>query len=155
MYAAVGGNTPTVRLLLRRGASAQPAGSNGWTALTIASAKGFADVVALLLGHGADVNARDVYGWTPLSRAAYEKRTEVVRLLLEQPGLAVDAVDDQGATALHHAAAQGATPVVQLLIAYGADRELEDKSGRTAAMRARESGYPSIAMLVDQGTSRP
>ncbi len=52
-----------------------------WTALTLASCKGYHDVVELLLNAGADVNAVSGGGKTALFWARYYEHEDIVDLL--------------------------------------------------------------------------
>ena len=58
-------------------------GSNGYTALMLASEKGHVDAVQALLDAGADIEAKDYYGWTALMLASRYGHVEVVQALLD------------------------------------------------------------------------
>jgi ankyrin repeat protein len=91
-----------------------------------------------------------------------------VRLLLAQPGIDVNAVDEDGRTALWHAAAQGgydeftiryrkkkyleedALQIARMLIAAGADESIADKSGTTPLDVARKISFTSYENLITQ-----
>jgi hypothetical protein len=51
------------------------------------------------------------------------------------------------------AAGAGHPEVVATLLAHGADPDLMDRDGRTAAERARDSGYDEVVRLLE--TSAP
>ena len=74
MYAAWQGDPQVLGELLGLGVALEQRATNGWTALTMAAAKGHVACVRLLLGAGARVDPPDVYGWTPLMRAAERTR---------------------------------------------------------------------------------
>ncbi|WP_369134563.1 ankyrin repeat domain-containing protein [Modestobacter sp. I12A-02662] len=129
-WAACGGATEAVDLLLTRGA-------HPGAALHVAAAAGSAPVVHRLLGAGAAVDVRDpATGRTPLHSAVASAPDEqvlaMVRLLLGA-GADVDAVTQDGASALdiarvagarRRAASPGRDPVsetlVEVLVAAGA-----------------------------------
>jgi ankyrin repeat protein len=51
-------------------------------------------------------------------------------------------------TPLHDAAEVGRKDIVALLLEKGADREIRDLSGRTAAEVAEKAGYPELVPLL-------
>jgi uncharacterized protein len=82
LLAAKNGNAAVMQPLLKSGADANLATSNGTTPLMFAAAAGSADAVKILLDHGADVNAKESYrSLTPVMYAAAADRTDVVHLL--------------------------------------------------------------------------
>ena len=143
-----------VRLLLSRGAEVNVVSRNGWTALMIAAAKGYATVARVLLRHGARPAIPDIYGWTPLMRAVYAGHADVVRLLLESRRAEVNARDEHGDTALHRAAERGDLDSIRLLLRYGADPALRDAEGLTPAQIAAASGHEAVAALLAQKRRR-
>jgi len=66
IYAAAGGHTAVLALLLEGGCKAAHAAANGTSGLKASAANGHTECVALLLLRGVDVNVRDSYGATPL-----------------------------------------------------------------------------------------
>lgn len=58
---------------------------------------------------------------------------------------------DGDRTAMHWACARGHTRCVDLLLAAGADPELTDKSGRTAAGVALQFGHDALAFRIERG----
>lgn len=152
MYAAVGGHTEIVDLLIRHGADVDARGTNGWGALMVACAKGYVPIVERLLAAGADADLPDVYGWTPLMRAIYEQRQAVARELLSESDVELDAVNDHGSSALHLAAIVGDRDTARALVNRGADTDLADTDGRTAADIAEARGDAGLARLL---RSRP
>src|SRR5438034_2984011 len=76
------GNTGMIDTLVKSGADAKSATTNGTTALMLAAASGKADAVGTLLDLGADVNAKEnARGETALAFAAAYGRTEAVKIL--------------------------------------------------------------------------
>ena len=67
--------------------------------------------------------------------AVSSKNEELVSLLLQQPGIVVNASDDEGLTALHSAARSfgtGSPAIIRLLLDFpGIDMEAKDKHGWT------------------------
>jgi ankyrin repeat protein len=106
---------------------------------------------AALLEAGADVNARHEYGFTALYLASLKGNKDLVKLLLAQPGIKLDATNqDEGATALMAAAEAGQAEIVEMLLAAGAKAGVTDISGETAiahAQRTLEKQQAIIAKL--------
>ena len=148
MFAAIRGDIETQAALLEAGADVNAVGGFDWTALMVATVKGHIDAVRQLLARGADPNLRDIYGWTPLMRAVYEDRERVVQALLEQPGVQLDARNDQGATALYLAAVQGNEALTRALLLAGADPRIGDRDGRAPENVATAAGHEKIARLL-------
>jgi ankyrin repeat protein len=144
---------PLVRLLLDAGANAT--GSSGDHALERAAVNGYVDVMRLLLGAGANPNAliRDNNpnnDTTVLMRTSQSPRVEPVELLLAS-GARINTVQRNGDNALRWAvgtANNGA--VIRLLLANGANPNIQDSLGRTPLMKAIGSGatrYPATGYI--------
>ena len=82
ILAARSGSASAIAPLLKSGADANSATSNGTTALMLAAASGSTDAVTLLVDGGAQVNAREpVRGLTPAMFAAASNRAAVLTRL--------------------------------------------------------------------------
>src|SRR5437868_9880167 len=82
VLAARSGSAAAIAPLLKAGADANSATSNGTTALMLAAASGNTEAVKLLVDGGADVNAKEpVRGLTPAMFAAAANRAAVLSLL--------------------------------------------------------------------------
>jgi truncated hemoglobin YjbI len=125
-----------VRVLLEYGASLDDRGRWGLTALHYAVRGGKLPLITLLLERGARANALDIDGLTPLLHLM-KTRSKAdpipVMEVLEANGADLDAHDETGATLLMHFARQGKTEAVRWLISHGADRNVRNRSGKTAA----------------------
>ena len=144
------GDAAMVDYLLRAGANASLAHPEGETPLQAASRAGSVQAVRLLLARGADVNAAEKFqNTTALMYAAAEGHAEVVDLLLEanaDPNKQghVTALTQRknadhptgGMTALMFAARNGHEAVVRRLAAKGANLNLKNGDGASAAMIA-------------------
>ena len=72
--------------------------------------------------------------------------------LLEQmlvDGVEIDAKDTAGRTLLHWAVENGHVDAVRLLLKYGADRNIPDRSRKTAYQLARKRGNPEVLRLFE------
>lgn len=136
MYASLGNHIPIARLLLEHKVDMNAQGSNGWSATTLAAAKGFSGMLVFLLDIGADKNAADVYGWTPLMRAVDNRHYTSVEMLLRESGIDLNVQSDTGNTALHIAAANGDEKMLSMLLATDIDRSVLNSQGSTAIQLA-------------------
>lgn len=98
-----------------------------------------------LLGRGFDVNTISPQLQPPLVMALQLESYEVAKLLLQQPTLAVDALNPQGENALMLAALKGELGLLDQLLARGAQ---VNKPGWTPLhYAAAHSGNPAIPMV--------
>jgi ankyrin repeat protein len=150
-YAALYGNTESVRILLDRGADPKTRNKSEATPL-IYAAYNF-DKTRLLVEKGSDVNAHSTSGMTPLLVAvSVHGNTPTVRYLIEK-GADVKAVGPLGSDALQTAALKGDTEMIRLLLQKGADPLRKDQGGFTALLNAFTVVDPErVKMLVAAGS---
>ena len=106
-----------------------------------------------LLAAGVNPNATNDYS-TPLTSAAYRENTDLVALLLAQPGIQVNATDVDGYTALMWAAEHASTSIVEMLLKAGANPNLENRRGQTAAALA-EAGITARQAIISKLQAKP
>ncbi len=147
-HAASRGNRDLVKLLLNNGANVNAKGTNGHTALMLASIKeSNTEMVKFLLDSGANVNAANRGGKTALMYASKQGNKEIVQLLLDK-GANANAKSTNGDTALILAACHGHQDVVKILINAGADANAADRDGITSLMWASSNGHKEIVELL-------
>jgi ankyrin repeat protein len=151
-YAALYGNTESVRILLDRGADPNARNKSEATPL-IYGAYNF-DKTRLLIEKGGDVNAQSSIGSTPLSVAAFvHGNAATVRLLLEKGAAASGARRSPLLTAygpLLRAAYGGDPETVQLLLEKGADPKR--KTTVTAlGVATFGANYEAVGVLIAAG----
>ncbi len=96
-WAARFGQSPTVKLLIEKGADPNARDQTGKTALMFAAGRADYPAVACLVEHGANLDAADPFGATALHEAARAGDMEMIRLLLKL-GASGDLRDGRGRT---------------------------------------------------------
>lgn len=152
VFAALTGQSPTMRLLLQKGANVASGRPDKISVLMLAARTGDAEIVKQLLTRKLGVNDTDNNGSTALSYAARSGKTEAAAVLLAA-GAKVDAADAEGWTPLMHAAVNGHAATAKLLLERGASPKLKDRQGRTALVLAASYGdHPVVVQaLVARG----
>ncbi|GFR50918.1 hypothetical protein Agub_g13237 [Astrephomene gubernaculifera] len=135
------GSTELVEELLRSfPGDVNTPGPDGDAALNLACLFGHVECVQALLAGGADaniVNPEDKS--TALHDAAAGGYLEICEKLLEKAdGAIVNKADEDGDTPLHNAARGNHTAVVKLLLARGADRNMQNGCGNKPVDEAEE-----------------
>jgi len=113
------GDVPTIKLLLEKGANAAVRTRKGLTPLHVAAEEGWPEILKLLLDHHANVNATNYYRSTPLHRL-----TSISKKRIRPPGN-----QDRYSES------------IAILIAAGANLNLQDRIGQTPLMKSAYHGY--------------
>lgn len=82
VYAAVGGHTDTMTILLKSGAIVDAIDHGGRTALFHASYYSLPESIKVLLKYGADITHRDFYGKNVLHYSVFSDNVESTKILL-------------------------------------------------------------------------
>ncbi len=138
-----------VARLIRSGLNIKQVDRYGAAPISLACARGNAEIVEQLLGAGADANTALPEGETCLMTAAGAGSLPVVKALLVR-GANINAVESwKGQTALMWAAAEGHAAVVDALIEAGADVNARSKAGFTPLLFAvRQGSVAAVRSLV-------
>ena len=136
-----------------------------YTALHIASSRGFSDTVNELLKYKADSNIRNAVGDLPIHlawnfwrqpceskeiREDQEKRTtEVIHFLLKWGAFVNCTTSDTGDTPLHIACRLGPLAAVKVLLGFKGDHKLPNKAGATPVDIAAENGNEDILNILN------
>lgn len=148
MIAANNGQTDLMDTLLKRGAKVNVADRDGATPLIYAARMGQVESARRLINKGAAVDIADSHGRTPLMYASMNGNSEVVDLLLRSHS-GVNLKDRKGATPLLlNARYSGESAIVRSLIRAGADCNVRDSSGKSAATLASSRGYMEAAQIL-------
>jgi len=86
----------------------------------------------MLIRHGVDVNAQDYHGKTALSYAIQQNSPGLVQFLLESGHVDMNLPDRFNQTPLMQACKGRNTEILKLLIAYGANLNIQDNNGKTS-----------------------
>jgi hypothetical protein len=158
MIAANHGASPSVRMLLERGAEVEPAPGQpaqyGVTAFDSAVWSGDVETMELLKNRGAKIDGsmlvNGLFPVTPFSVAVFQDNEPMVKALI-RAGAPLDRPqpdpDENGMTPLGWAVFKNDTKVAALLIAAGADVNHVDKLGYTPLHWAANVDYGETAML--------
>lgn len=130
LEAAMIGDIPTIRALVRQGEEIEKRDWDGHTPLAWAAMRGHAEVIRLLAEAGANIEARNHRGDTPLILAAREGRGAALEVLLAL-GSNVHADNDEGRTPLMQASLCGHEEAVYLLREH--ERALQNRGQADAA----------------------
>jgi ankyrin repeat protein len=153
ILAANAGHESIVDVLLDAGAAVNTTDKADGTALMYASSKGYVGIVTKLLQHGADVNLvspRDQLDSTALSLAAGNGQDAVLTLLLKAGADADWRNARDGYTALMLAAELGHGSTVGILLAAGANPDLNDRNGNTACDVAAANGHGAATQVLNE-----
>jgi ankyrin repeat protein len=149
LIAAESGDLPTLTKLIEDDSAAiDVKDACFWTPLMKAALNGHSKIVERLILAGADVNQLDKGGYSSLMLAASNNHPDIIDLLIKA-GANIDQVEmTKGWTALIWASKQGHQKAVERLLAYQADRNIADFSGKRALDWARENQFQKIIPLL-------
>lgn len=142
IFALENGDEASVMALLARGANVNPKSAKE-TPLIAAGSN--LRLLALLLAHGCHTNGVDGNGWTAVGHAAQAGDVAVVKFLLKHHASINQRFGARGETALMAAVSAGRTDMVRLLLVSGANVDLTDDDGQTAATLAAGNGQMELA----------
>ena len=150
--ASYDGNQEILSYLLQNGAFVDSEDHEGRTALMVACQTRHRNIVELLLSYKPDTKKTAKCGKSAPVYAAVTGHHECLSLLLDADKSLFEKCDNNDCPILTVAALHGNKEVVELLIRSGADKNCQDKFGRTALMAAVESGNNDIVEnLLDHG----
>jgi ankyrin repeat protein len=158
------GDYTEMRRLLNLGADANYKRTNAfrYPLLLIAALRGHARAVEILLKHGANPEATDLRG-TPilvsaaaLSSDTSDRLNEAIAMLLARgranPNARDRAAIGDGRSALHLAAANGDEELVEMLLAAGANPNVQNRVGETPLHFAAAHGnIETVRILIAHG----
>jgi len=152
--AAFAGHQAAVAALVEGGADPKAQENRRYDIITIAAVRDDPAMVRLAIRLGADPRAiTSPYDGTALIAAAHLGHDEVVRALIEA-GAPLDHVNNLVWTALIEAVVLGDggprhVACARALVEAGANREIPDRSGKTALQLARERGFAEMVKVLE------
>lgn len=150
--AANGGHLDVVNALLEAGADSNQFPPDNWSALTAAVANNHQEVASRLIAAGADPDGGQG-GLGPLDQAIMNGNLELVQLLLDS-GADVNRRGSGGKTPLmdavsfHPTSGDEVSPLLPILLAKGADPNLQNDRGETALHLAIDQSKVGDANLL-------
>jgi ankyrin repeat protein len=143
--AAIGGHVEIVRALLEAGANPDLQDADSQTALMHAICAPAQDIVDTLLDAGARADLED---WIALDFAVRFGELPMVKRLLELGAPPNRCDKESGMTVLMEAVMRGNVEMVEALLDAGANRELKNTSGQTAAAFAAYAKNHALLELL-------
>ncbi|KAH8147312.1 uncharacterized protein LAJ45_08790 [Morchella importuna] len=145
------GNIDSIKFLISEHANMAAFGSQGATALHIATEtkKHPETIVQLLADHGADLNSKDRSGQPVVHKAIKLGQYDLVKFLIERK-VDLDAQDKYGNTAVHVAVLNENDNyrILKILAKSGPDVTLCNNSGRTALHEAARLFKPDLMPIL-------
>lgn len=143
LFDALQGGVDMVKLLLSAGTGVNLRDATGSTVTHVAATTANQAVADLLLAAGADLFAENASGVTPVV-LALKGTPENWKVFFSPKN--VNSQNNQGQTALHLAVVAGVgAPAIQYLVGLGADLQIRNKDGKTAAEAAAAAGRADLA----------
>ncbi|XP_051843184.1 ankyrin repeat domain-containing protein 42 isoform X2 [Antechinus flavipes] len=151
--AATHGHSYTLQVMLRSGVDPNASDKCDWKPVHYASFHGRLGCLQLLVKWGATLEDADQNGNLPDlafpgHAAAYKGDLEMLKKLVENGIININEHDDNESTLLHRAAGQGHIECLQWLIEMGADVNITNKDGETAADTAKKFAHLSAVSLL-------
>lgn len=144
------------KLLIKAGADINQQDSIQDSAYLYAGAQGKTEILKYMIEHAEpNQNIVNRFGGNALIPAAEKGHLNNVKLLLEDGKVDIDHQNNFGYTALIEAVAlrdgsEVYQQIVQELLAYNANKELRDDSGKTALDYAKEKGYTNMIKKLEE-----
>ncbi|KAK2714306.1 hypothetical protein QYM36_008760 [Artemia franciscana] len=114
-FAAIGGHTEIINLLIAHGATVDAITTDGSTPLYLTVEYGHEEATEVLISNKANINIQNIEGMTPLHVAAADGYANVVEILLRN-GAKINIKDIERRTPLELAVANGHLEVVKILL---------------------------------------
>ena len=120
---------------------------DGWTALMVATIKGYGEIARSLLNRHADANIKNNDGLTALRFAVAMADIDMMQLLLSK-GADVNTLDNRWWTPMMQAADENNIEGVKILLARGADLNIRNKDNDTALGLAERKQHEVVIYLL-------
>ena len=150
-FAAAGGHTETVLILIELGAYKAIIANKFGTPLHVAVASGHVSTVKAMLRAGCPVDVVDNDGCSVLLVAAVNGNAEMIREIVSTPGCDINAADCLHMTPLHKVALRGKTEAALELIRHGAKKALISRLGTPLHVAARHGHVSTVKAMLRVG----
>jgi ankyrin repeat protein len=150
--AAVGNHLIVDTLVNSKGCDVDKRSNDGWSAVHVASSKGYLDVIKALKAEGAKMKGRDANGNTPLHVAADFGHVNVVQYFAKSLKN-LDLTNTSGWTAIHYAASHGYEDITKVLVECGASGRVVAEGGITPLHLACHERHLSLACYLVETNS--
>ena len=146
--AAREGDISSIISFAEHGGNVDVRNDSGYTPFILATYHGHDEAAAELIKAGADACALDEKGSNAYMGVAFKGYTHTAQWLLDKTSCDVNHRNYAGQTALMMASLFGREAIVKLLLQEGADPEIVDYQGNTAASLARGQGLTHILDII-------
>jgi ankyrin repeat protein len=151
-------HTAAATVLIEAGANINAQAANSDTPWLLAGARGRTDMIRLMIPRGPDYALRNRYGGSALIPACHYGHVETVRVLLTTK-IDVNQINNLGWTCLLEIVILGDggpahVEITRLVLAAGADANINDNQGVSPLAHARQRGQAEVAKLIAQAGGR-
>ena len=137
-----------VRKAIEEGVDVNIQNKDGYTALMIASERGYFEIVKLLIEKKAKLDIQNEYGCTALKFASIYNWIDIAEFLIEKKAK-LDIQNEYGWTLLMEAIYYGRrNKLIKSLLKGGADKDIKNNEGETALDFAKARGNQEIVELL-------
>ncbi|CAD8104874.1 unnamed protein product [Paramecium sonneborni] len=149
-FAAYRGNIEMIQEFEKCGANLYIRNAQGMNGLHLAAQGDQPKSVVYFKKIGFDFGLKDSKGGTALHWASYYGCELAVNYLLSFTDQLLDIKDVEGLTALHLATMSGNSRIVKKLLLQGADRNIKNNEGQTAADIAQSNSFKAIFKMLTE-----
>lgn len=158
LLAVQNNHTAAAKVLIEAGANINAQAANSDTPWLLAGARGRTEMIRLMIPRGPDYALRNRYGGSALIPACHYGHVDTVRLLLTTK-IDVNQVNNLGWTCLLEIVILGDggpahVEITRLVLAAGADPNINDNQGVSPLAHARQRGQSEVAKLIAQAGGR-
>jgi ankyrin repeat protein len=158
LLAVQNNHTAAAKVLIEAGSNINAQAANSDTPWLLAGARGRTEMIRLMIPRGPDYALRNRYGGSALIPACHYGHVETVRLLLTTK-INVNQINNLGWTCLLEIVILGDggpahVEITRLVLAAGADPNINDNQGVSPLAHARQRGQAEVAKLIAQAGGR-
>ena len=144
------GNLEAINTYVEEGGNIEVTTNEGYTPFILAAYYGNNQVLDTLVKNGADPCAVDDKGSNAFMGVAFRGHIETAKWLLKNTSCDVNHQNYAGQTALMMSSLFGHEEMIKMLLEHGADPQIEDFQGNTAASLAQGQGLTDVVEILNQ-----